>query len=308
MFSTSHDDAGPQIYGYCGHLKPVVGIFVKIFCNRRTSSVNGLFNMRKDNAMSTLILQLSDFHLKATPTVRCKGVTSVQTLKMLFTFIKTQFPDNECCILTGDIADDYTNDMYTSLRTLLLELSLRYYLIPGNHDDRSEMVNVFSDRFKNSEIAACFSVSVGGWTLIGLDSYVDGEAYGRLGNIQLRWLHEQIDAHGEEPMILFMHHPPVPVGSPWLDRIGLKESNYFEEILTSSKRVQAICVGHIHQEFEGKYAGIQVLGTPSMSVQFRPNTLESEIDPIPPGFRLLELADDSFTTRVVRLTRRLEGR
>ena len=274
--------------------------FVKSPRSNKRFTANEVVNMHMDIAMSTLISQLSDFHLMAAPSGTYDRMPPMRSLKKLLNMITTEFSDIECCILTGDLAHENGVETYIKLRNLLTDLSLRYYLIPGNHDNRSTMLQVFSDHFKCATIPACFSSCIGGWRLIGLDSIVEGEVFGRLDSDQLMWLSRQLKLHSDQPTIIFMHHPPISVGSPWLDSIALEKSGYFEEILTDSKQIRAICVGHIHQEFEGILAGIPVLGTPSTSVQFRPRTFEHEIDPIPPGFRLFELGDDSLKTRVIR--------
>lgn len=72
-----------------------------------------------------------------------------------------------------------------------------------------------------------------GWRLIGVDTHDtdakigwDGDmeqlrgwngGSGRLLQTQLEWLETELTSHASQPTILFMHHPPTPVGSRWLD-------------------------------------------------------------------------------------------
>ena len=251
--------------------------------------------------MSIQIIQLSDFHLSSKPDKQYENLQTIVFLEKLLGLIQNRFSNTECFILTGDLADDKNRETYVKLRILLKEMGHPYYLIPGNHDDRAAMLKIFPDSFPNSEGTGGFYIQVGGWLLIGLNSKVEEELYGRVDEDQLRWLDKQLTSHFDQPTIVFIHHPPCPVGSPWLDKIGLREPHNLAEILTNSKQVQALCTGHIHQEFEGTFAGIKVFGVPSTSVQFRPNTVKPEIDSIPPGFRFFTLYDKSFVTKVIRL-------
>lgn len=252
--------------------------------------------------MSIQIIQLSDFHLTANTNKHYECLQTIVSLKKLLKLIQNCFSNTECFILTGDLANDERKETYVKLRGLLEIIAPAYYLIPGNHDDRSAMQQIFPDSFPNSGGRDAFSIMVGGWRLIGLNSKVDGELFGRVAGEQLRWLDKQLASHPDQPTIIFIHHPPCSVGSPWLDEIGLKEPRQLAQVLKKSKQVQALCTGHIHQEFEGIFAGIKVFGVPSTSIQFRPSTVKLEIDSLTPGFRLLNLHCNSFDTKVIRLT------
>ena len=105
------------------------------------------------------------------------------------------------------------------------------------------------------------------------------------------------------PTLLFLHHPPIPVGS-WIDPLGLKNRGEGEKILKKYD-IRGCFAGHVHHEFEGQWGSIPVYTTPSTVYQIMGGTQEFRADPIPPGFRVIELKRDSFCTRVVRLPRLL---
>ena len=253
--------------------------------------------------MPTQVIQLSDFHLNADPTTLYQGKPAITILADIVKLIQKRFPETEYLVLTGDLAHDEKPETYKQLRNLLGEFIPRCYLLPGNHDNRAAMENAFPENIQPHTPLTCFSISVADWRLIGLDSHVQGELYGRLDRDQLCWLDRELKEHENRLTILFVHHPPVPIGSPWLDAIGLKESEHLADVLSGFSHVRAICTGHIHQEFEGSYVDdIKIYGAPSTSVQFRPKTLEHETDPISPGFRLLEFHGESLRSQVIRLT------
>jgi len=120
----------------------------------------------------------------------------------------------------------------------------------------------------------------------------------------LQWLAAELSTHTAQPTILFVHHPPVPVHSAWLDCIGLRDAGALIEMFRSFSQVRALCTGHVHQEFSAILDGVRIVTTPSTSVQFRPRQAELIRDPIPPGFRIFRLGDGDFESNVVRLPER----
>lgn len=145
-----------------------------------------------------------------------------------------------------------------------------------------------------------FSFAAGNWHVIGLDTLVPGELRGELGSSQLASLAAELVQHPQSPTLLFMHHPPVEVHSAWLDKIGLTDHDAFCRLVEASPQVKLICCGHIHQEFEARVGRATVLAAPSTSVQFKPCTEALEVDELPPGLRVIRLADDTLETQVVR--------
>ena len=93
------------------------------------------------------------------------------------------------------------------------------------------MREVFGDVVQTAGERNVFADSLGDWRLIGLDSQITGALPGELGAEQLAWLASLLTA-SSQPTVLFLHHPPIMVGSAWLDRIGLVDAAAF---LTSGK-------------------------------------------------------------------------
>jgi Icc protein len=199
---------------------------------------------------------------------------------------------------------------------LLEEWLDRCHVLPGNHDDRVLMREVFAGDAQQaaqaggSDSGICFSVAQGGWRLIGIDTHLPGQVAGRVEPAMLEWLAEELEQHASEPTILFQHHPPISVGSAWLDAIGLLDGEPYRELISSSPQVRAISCGHVHQEASGTLGTAVVLTVPSTSVQFTPISAIARVDSIPPGFRIFTLDDPAdsveveaigWSSRVVRL-------
>ncbi len=252
-----------------------------------------------------ILLQLTDLHLFAEQGTLLKGIDPWQSLSQVLETIRWRPIEFDHLLLTGDLTHDGKPETYAHLRDVLGQFGDCARVIPGNHDDRRLVGQVFNESRHPSlplPDRVTFSLAAGNWRIIGLDTLVPGQLYGQIGQPQWEWLHAELAQHPQLPTLIFMHHPPVVVGSAWLDRIGLSDRADFARLIESSPQVKLICCGHIHQEFEARVGGATVLATPSTSVQFRPGTEALEVDDLPPGFRVLWLHDDTFETQVVRAT------
>jgi Icc protein len=86
-----------------------------------------------------------------------------------------------------------------------------------------------------------------------------------------------------------------------MDAMGLENAQEFLDVADTYNNVCGMVWGHIHQEFSAERNGIPLLGAPSTCVQFRPGTDDYAVEPLAPGFRLLELLPDGrLETRVIR--------
>lgn len=254
--------------------------------------------------MSVQILQLSDLHLLADPGEELKGVCTRDSLIEVLKFVRQGEAagkwDFDWVVLTGDFTHDERRETYLALRELLEPWLQKCRLVPGNHDDRALIREVFPELVTGDGSTINFSLAAGNWRLIGLDSHLPGEVRGRIDSEQFEWLSEQLAANAEQATALFVHHPPVSVNSAWLDAIGLEGSEQLQSIVQSHPQVRVVCTGHVHQEFRTEFGSAEVLTTPSTSVQFQPETEELVVDNLAPGFRILRLLEDGFETEVVR--------
>jgi Icc protein len=272
--------------------------------------------------MTTHVLQLSDLHLFAEPDAVLREVPTRESLVEVLEAVRKTGLEFARVVVTGDVTHDERRETYQAVHTLMSEWLDRCHVLPGNHDCRALLREVFDDNAggvgepsepadPDSEI--CFSVSVGGWRLIGLDTQVPGKVPGRIAAGMLDWLAVELQQHADEPTILFQHHPPIGVGSAWLDQVGLLDPEPYRELISRSPQVRAISCGHVHQESVGTLGRSVVLTVPSTGVQFKPLSSTIRVDSIAPGFRIFSLDDPAATadsdstaspvwsTRVIRL-------
>ena len=260
--------------------------------------------------MTMLLLQLSDLHLFAEPDGVLRGVPTRDSLVEVLEAARGTGMDFGRVVVTGDFTHDERRETYQAVHGLLDEWLDRCHVLPGNHDDRALLREVFGDRAGGTDRGICFSESVGGWRLIGIDTHIPGEVPGRVEPAMLDWLAGELDQHSSQPTILFQHHPPISVGSAWLDAIGLRDPGPFRDLVTRSPQVRVVSCGHVHQESVGMLGRAAVLTVPATGVQFTPLLDAPHVDAIPPGFRVFAVDEPApgedagsvgWSSRVIRL-------
>jgi Icc protein len=253
------------------------------------------------SAMPQRIVQLTDCHLFSDPAGNVRGIATWPRLHAVLRELHRRTPDFDLLVVTGDTAHDEARATYEAVREALGGWVPRLRIVPGNHDDRALLRRLFPESCGDAGERVTFHAGSPGWQLIGLDSQLTGETPGALGGEQLAWLRSRLEAAPGLDTLLFVHHPPIEVGSPWLDEIGLQDADALGLLLHEHPQVRLVACGHVHQETSSSLAGASVHTTPAVGPQFRPHTALLEIDPGPPGYRVIELwPDGRWSTEVVR--------
>ncbi|MCS6959765.1 MAG: 3',5'-cyclic-AMP phosphodiesterase [Pseudanabaenaceae cyanobacterium SKYGB_i_bin29] len=250
--------------------------------------------------MSLQIVQLTDIHLCDDPNQVLLGVNTDKSFDRVLSCIRQSLP--HLLLLTGDLAQDGGKPSYRRLVQKVTQLNVPAYYLPGNHDDLEAMMETIPPE----NLAINRSVVAGGWHLVLLNSAVPGLVEGKLGSSTLLWLERALQQYPDLPTLIALHHPVLPVGSVWLDRIGLQDSEEFWRICGNYPQVKVVIAGHAHQEHEvWRFTAkgmVRSLVTPSTCAQFQPNSPEFATDNLPPGCRRLTLeSNGKFTTIVERV-------
>ena len=199
-------------------------------------------------------------------------------------------------LVTGDLIQDDSAEAYDRFREFLLPLNMRVHCVPGNHDIRAHMQKIC----RVPPFSYCAYEEIGDWLLIGLDSCVKDNAGGRLSKGELQRLSETIAESSAKYVMVCLHHPPVAMGSAWLDTVGLANGEEFLERMQSGRRVRLAVFGHVHQAYDAEHDGIRIMATPSTCRQFKPRSDNFAVDERPPAYRRITLAGDgSFETDLV---------
>lgn len=246
-----------------------------------------------------LVAQLTDTHLFANENQEMMGCRTFDTFQAVIKQIGQLHPKPDVLLLTGDLSQDETSESYQHLRDWTALLEIPAYWLPGNHDQEP----VAMEKILCSDLIfldKCFQA--GGWNFVLLNSMLVGQVQGELSPETLVVLEQQLQQFAVQPTLIALHHPPLPIGSEWMDRIGLQNSQALFEVVDRHPQVKLVIFGHIHQEFDQWRNGVRYLGTPSTCVQFRPQRDRLEIDAQGSGFRLVSLyPDGSHSTSVERV-------
>lgn len=248
------------------------------------------------------LLHLTDLHLFADPSGRLLGVATRTSFEAVLELALANSPQAQALVLTGDLVHDESTAGYRYLRRVLDRTNLPYFCIPGNHDIQQLM----ADSLGAAALGPIAMRRLEGWNLVFLDSTIYGDPGGRLKHEELTQLAGLLSDHAS-PTLIFMHHHPNLVNSAWIDTMSIENGDRLLNLCDQNPHVRGMVFGHIHQEFAATRGELQMLGTPSTCIQFRPGSDIFALDDTPPGYRELHLHPSGiFTSEVVRLDQALD--
>ncbi|MCP4788463.1 MAG: hypothetical protein GY903_18180 [Fuerstiella sp.] len=248
------------------------------------------------------ILQLTDLHVFCQPEQRLKGIPTRECLQDVVDFILQNEAPFDHLIVTGDHTHDELPKSYQAVQQILAPWADRIWQVPGNHDDRENLRSVFAERITGkSTDQVRFSFTDEEWLCVGLDTHLPGEVAGWIGQEQVDWLRNVISEAAVSQVALFLHHPPVDVGSEWMDAIGLGGRRGLQQLISEDERIRLVCCGHVHHESASQIGVAQVYTTPSTGIQFNPAGAVANFAADAPGYRVIEVGPEGFSTHVVRL-------
>ncbi len=255
---------------------------------------------RADRTKGTrLLVQLTDSHIRADAGFTYDGIDTRESLQGVMALMRARHARPDVVVLTGDLSDDGSQAAYAWLRGCLTTLAVPAYCIPGNHDDAVVLRAVLP----GDNVHVTDWAELGGWQLVLLSSAVAGREGGSLGRAGQDTLSGLLRFAGHAPTLVVLHHPPVPVGSPWLDTMCLDDAEAFFDRIDRHPNVRAVVFGHIHQTYDEARGTLRLLGTPSTCAQFTPATECHVNDVLAAGYRWFLLrSDGGWETGVERLS------
>ncbi len=222
------------------------------------------------NAPHTLLLQLSDLHIREPGRLAYGRIDTAPYLREAVASIGRLPQRPDAVVITGDLTDFGRAAEYDHLRELLAPLApLPIYLLPGNHDERQQLRASFPEHaWLGTEGFVQYSVPVGAMQLIALDTVVPGASEGSLCAERLDWLAAQLDAHRDRPVVIAMHHPPFRTLIGHMDEIGLLQgAEALEALVARHPNVERVICGHLHRSIQVRFGGSVALTVPSPAHQ-----------------------------------------
>jgi Icc protein len=281
--------------GFLAHATSLPPDAEQLFTALREASCGG------DTAVVRL-LHLTDFHIFSDPHGLIKGICSNDSLCAVLAHAQQHYPESDAVILGGDLAQDEAEDTYQRLAAMLASWTTSPFMVtPGNHANLPALQRALIPALKEvSAYSDCLELSA--WQVIALNSHEQGSVAGQLADAELARLESVLSNSADKHILVAIHHPPVPVGSRWMDAIGLKNWDSFWAVIDRFPQVRGVICGHIHQQFDAMRGSVRILGTPSTCVQFVPGQDVFCLDDKSPGYRWLELMPDgSIRTGVERI-------
>lgn len=242
-------------------------------------------------------IQITDCHLFATEEGKLLGMDTHASLDAVMSKIHQEQSQFDFYLCTGDLSQDGSVESYQYLKDLLDKDGKEQFWIPGNHDYRTNMLQVVSEQKEMLSV-----VKKGPWQIILLDSQVPGSVFGNLAQSQLDLLEQALQQDTTSHTLITMHHHPRPMGCKWLDTQQIRNSQALLDIVNKYDNVRVVLWGHVHQDSDTSIDGVRYISTPSTCVQFTPESNDFDVDRAGPGYRWMELNDDgSINTGVSRV-------
>jgi len=216
-----------------------------------------------------LIAQISDLHLRTDGVLIHNQYDTQAAAALCVDHINRLAPKPDVVLVTGDLTDQGRPADYAQLRTLLDRLTMPFYVIPGNHDDRENLRMAFADLGYLPETGEFLHYTLEDYALrlIGLDTVLPGEIGGGMRQQRIAWLASRLDEHPTRPTVLFMHHPPFPTGIRFLDKPAFEGARQLQALISTHRQVRQIVCGHIHRDITANWAGTCVAVAPSILYQ-----------------------------------------
>lgn len=208
------------------------------------------------------LAHISDLHVMVPGDLAYGVVDTGPMVESAIARLAADSPD--LVIITGDLVHNAQIAEYQRLRAMLQPLRMPVYLLPGNHDDRTLIRQVFlTHTYLPSTDCLQYTVEDYPLRLIMLDTNVPGKAHGELDAKRLAWLDQQLSQQPDRPTLLFMHHPPFTTGIDLMDDCRLAQPASLENIVKKYDCIWRIGCGHLHRPIQKLWAGTLVYTVPS---------------------------------------------
>ena len=230
-------------------------------------NLNLNLNLNLPNQMT--ILQVSDTHLSP------EFAASTEMWTAAVRYIEKSRPD--LVIHTGDVVhDDPDSDRDHEFAAFQMRrLTTPWRIVPGNHDIGDSEPDPFRglaseerlERFRRHFGSDRWSVAIGGWQLIGLNSLLFDNHLATEEAEQWDWLEARLREADGRPVGLFMHKPPAINSideNLYVNKsIGLKSRGRLLALVESGT-VKLIGSGHLHEHVVLYSGGALLVGAPAL--------------------------------------------
>jgi Icc protein len=197
-----------------------------------------------------IIAQISDTHIvpkgqnwKSLPETKV-----AERLHLIVHNLNQLNPKPDIVLHTGDAIDYGGIEAYEHLQEILSPLTMPFYIIPGNHDDREDMRTAFQHKgYMPSNGFIQYVIDDHDVRLIALDTIVPMETRGLICEDRMAWLKSILKQNTQKPTLILMHHPLLKSGQVLLDKVKCYAPDDFESLISSFPNIIGIIAGHYHK-------------------------------------------------------------
>ncbi len=215
-----------------------------------------------------LIAQISDLHVvEKNRHWLSEPLTKIdERVSKTISHLNDLNPRPDVVLLTGDATENGSKASYDHLKDCLQSLQIPMFIVPGNHDHREELRKVFSSSaYMPSRGFIHYAIEDFPVRLIGLDTLVQGENYGRICEERLEWFEKTLNQNRKKPTLIFMHHPPVKIGMRLFDQMNCSTPPLFENLIRDHDQIVGILTGHYHHLCISSFGGKLCFLAPSIA-------------------------------------------
>jgi len=220
-----------------------------------------------------IIVQISDTHI-AGHAEKTYGIAPMaDNLLLCVEHINKLKPSPDLVLVTGDISNTGAPEEYTEACKLLNKLQAPYYVIPGNHDNRSNLISTFNKsacstiHTDNDREYVNYVIENHAVRLIAMDSAKSDNAGGKICKYRAKWLDDRLSEESNKPTIIFMHHPPIKLGVNETDVDGFSGTEILGEVIAKHNHIERILCGHVHIPTFARWKGTVISTAPSIGMQ-----------------------------------------
>jgi 3',5'-cyclic-AMP phosphodiesterase len=231
---------------------------------------------------------LSDTHVAGDATKRWMNATMAENLTRVCTEVLARKTRHAGVLVSGDLAfDDGQHADYATFLSLVAPIrkaELPVHLMLGNHDHRGRFWEALAKNEPHSRLATAEQDVNGKKVAARQVGFIEGEranfllldsldetdkAPGKLGEAQLRWVQDTLDAHHDKPAIVVVHHYPNPAGArPNANLGGIADSDALFGVMAPRKHVKCLIFGHSHKWSVTRRDEIHLVNLPPVGYVF----------------------------------------
>ncbi|WGD48954.1 phosphodiesterase [Bradyrhizobium sp. CB1650] len=202
-------------------------------------------------------IHLTDTHI-AGPGLKLYGLDPRARLDAAVADINKHQSDAAFAVVTGDLTHWGEPEAYADFATAMAALKMPYIAMVGNHDRRVACLDGLKAAPRDPNGFVQGTRTTEHCLFVFLDTLDETSHAGEMCAKRLGWLANTLAAApADMPFVVFMHHPPFPVGVHAMDEIALKQSAEFAEVIAPYRaRIRHLFFGHVHRPIFGSYGKI----------------------------------------------------